>query len=343
MIGVSSYFKDYNEEYLLKCRELGAEYVFTSLQIPEDNGETVREDAERLLTYCQSIGLKVIVDVSPETLRIMNVKSYHELKSKGVDVIRLDYGFDDYDEVKLLQETFEIILNASTLNREDIKKMKEHKIDTSLLTAMHNFYPQSLTAMSFDQFVKTNSFLKNEGLRTMAFVSGDEVARYPLYEGLPTVEELRGFNSYVAGAILKEFGQLDDILIGDSFAELSSLEMLSSLEKGVFTLPVILNQNLELKDDLLNVRRDSGKSFVRLTTPRVTGIPLKHSIKRTRGSIVMLNENYGRYCGEVQINKIELPVDARANVIGYVHPEYLDIIECMNDKYKIKLEVINHG
>lgn len=37
-----------------------------------------------------------------------------------------------------------------------------------------------------------NNLLKKEGLHTSAFVVGDLVKRFPIYEGLPTVERHRG-------------------------------------------------------------------------------------------------------------------------------------------------------
>ena len=37
MLGISVYFQDYDENYLKKAAQAGAKYVFTSLQIPEED------------------------------------------------------------------------------------------------------------------------------------------------------------------------------------------------------------------------------------------------------------------------------------------------------------------
>ena len=37
MLGISVYFQDYDENYLKKAAQAGAKYIFTSLQIPEED------------------------------------------------------------------------------------------------------------------------------------------------------------------------------------------------------------------------------------------------------------------------------------------------------------------
>lgn len=43
--------------------------------------------------------------------------------------------------------------------------------------------------MGWDDFKRRNWLFKELDLRTQAFVPGDEIKRFPLYEGLPTVEK----------------------------------------------------------------------------------------------------------------------------------------------------------
>lgn len=37
MLGISVYFRDYDEQYLKEAAKVGTKYVFTSLQIPEED------------------------------------------------------------------------------------------------------------------------------------------------------------------------------------------------------------------------------------------------------------------------------------------------------------------
>lgn len=63
-----------------------------------------------------------------------------------------------------------------------------------------------------------NNLLKKEGLHTSAFVVGDLVKRFPIYEGLPTVERQRGMNPYIAAIELLHEAKVDNVFIGDSEA-----------------------------------------------------------------------------------------------------------------------------
>ena len=53
--------------------------------------------------------------------------------------------------------------------------------------------------------------------------------------------------------------------------------------------------------------------------------------------ITIDNHLMGRYCGEVQILKCDLPSDARVNVIGFVHPEYVEALESIDGSTSIRL------
>ena len=54
----------------------------------------------------------------------------------------------------------------------------------------------------------------------------------------------------------------------------------------------------------------------------------------------MENKLAGRYSGEVHIIKESLPFEARTNVIGFIHPEYIDIIDYIDAQTTIVLERI---
>jgi len=44
----------------------------------------------------------------------------------------------------------------------------------------------------------------------------------------------------------------------------------------------------------------------------------------------------GRYSGEVQLLLEELPLDARVNVIGFIHPDFIDVVKYRKPQTKIK-------
>lgn len=106
MLGISVYFQDYDENYLKKAAQAGAKYVFTSLQIPEEDYSDLDQKLPGFFELCNELGLEVIPDVSPATLEKLGIKEgdFEALKDKGFKALRLDYGFDNFDLIKKLQK-----------------------------------------------------------------------------------------------------------------------------------------------------------------------------------------------------------------------------------------------
>ena len=74
MLGISVYFQDLDLDYLEKAKECGAEYVFTSLHIPEEDYSDLEEKLPLFLKTCHNLGLKVVPDVSPVTFEKLQIK-----------------------------------------------------------------------------------------------------------------------------------------------------------------------------------------------------------------------------------------------------------------------------
>ena len=54
------------------------------------------------------------------------------------------------------------------------------------LTAGHNFYPRPETGLDAHWMQKKNEWLKQYGLKTAAFISGNGKLRGPIFAGFPT-------------------------------------------------------------------------------------------------------------------------------------------------------------
>lgn len=67
--------------YLEKMKRLNADVVFASVQIPEENAETVKENLFQAGAYIREHMQEFVVDVSPRTFRNF---SADELKRAGV-------------------------------------------------------------------------------------------------------------------------------------------------------------------------------------------------------------------------------------------------------------------
>ncbi|AZK44336.1 DUF871 family protein [Erysipelothrix rhusiopathiae] len=340
MLGISSYFKDLDYGYLEAAAAIGVKYLFTSLHIPEEDLSKLDQEMPKFLAEVKRLGLELVPDISPATFEKLGIKAndYQALKELGFTSLRLDYGFDDFEIVKALQKDFDLMLNASVVNEPYILDALEAGVDFNNISVLHNFYPKTETGLSLDYFKKINEVFIRHKIKIMAFVPGDALKRFPLYEGLPTVEKHRQCNPYLAAVELMHDCGITDILIGDSKAHLETLFYIESYMKdSIMHIPAFFSKHApSMYDKTFEVRKDLSEHVIRMLTPRIPGIPVMDNGARVRGAITIENELSGRYSGEMQICKKAFPMDARTNVIGFIHPDYVDLV-CSIDRYtKIK-------
>lgn len=325
--GISLYFSsgmEKNEALIKKASENGAKYVFTSLHIPEETGVNYRLDIYRLLTQCRKEDLNVIVDVGPETLEKLGVSKIDELRELGITHVRLDYGFDA-KEVVAISRSFHVVFNASTITEEEIARWKGLGADFSKFTACHNFYPKQFTGLSMERVKEINLRLKYLGFDTMAFVPGSLELRGPLYEGLPTVEEHRNRRDQVCLNMLELFygGSCDVVLIGDVDVKEEDWKGLKCLSEGYIELEATILPGYEfIRNTIHHDRPDSSEYIFRSQEsrqyrqdimPEASGTAI-----RKAGSICISNKKYLRYMGELEIGRVDLPLEERLNLIGEI-------------------------
>ena len=340
MFGISVYLKDMDQEYIRKAASYNAKYIFTSLHIPEEDLSNATNQIKELLSYCEKYQLHLVPDVSPVTFEKLNLAQgdFTKLSELGVQSIRLDYGFNDFNYIKDLQENFEIMLNASIINEEFILKCEAHGIDLGKITAVHNFYPKHDTGLAKSYYQKLNKVLVKYKIKILTFVIGDKLKRFPLYEGLPTIEAHRTVHPYVAAVELVRELDSTGVMIGDSMASDFALKAIDDfLVNKIITLPVYLESGaVDFYHQSLRCRRDLSDQIVRVTTPRTSGIKATNNGSRQKGNIILLNELAGRYCGELQLCKADLSFSVEGNTIGFVAPEFLPLLNYLDFEYELR-------
>jgi len=344
MLGISVYFQDLDLAYLKQASENGAVYVFTSLHIPEEDYSDLDKKLPLFLKTCTELGLKVVPDVSPVTFQKLNISpgNYHQLKEMGFEALRLDYGFDDFEVIKQLQKDFYLMLNASVIDASYLQKAKDAGIDFSRIAVTHNFYPLTETGLSKASLLIKNKMFQDFGLTIQAFVCGDEKRRFPLYEGLPTLEKHRCIPPLAAAVELLQACGVKDVLIGDSQARIETLQYIHDyMQEKILHIPCHLDKSYQcLYHQKLKIRKDQSDTVIRLLTARTKEVPVQAHIARKRGYIVMKNKLAGRYSGELQLIKKDLSYESRSNVIGFIHPEYLDLLEMIDPETIIVFETL---
>jgi len=334
-LGISIYFTYELEDILKtlnKAKENGFSYAFTSLHIPEEDTSKYVDKVKAFIKECQKLQLFPIVDVSPRALKMLGISEFKELHNLGIEHLRLDFGFS-FDEIKKLSEEFKLIFNASTLNEETYLELSKRDINFNNVYGSHNYYPKKYTALTADKVKDINHRIHSYGMKTMAFVAGDDVLRGPLFERLPTIEEQRNDDCLYNALVLDKMLNTDIILVGDFGLKEETWKQFKEYKDGYISVKCDIDDKyLNFLDYVHHDRYDNSEFFIRSSESvykykvQYPIIP-ENCIDRKPGDICVSNEKYLRYNGELEIMVKDLPKDERVNIIGKVDTKYLPFID----------------
>ncbi|SES91739.1 hypothetical protein SAMN05421676_102107 [Salinibacillus kushneri] len=353
MLGVSIYLSNHSvteqESYIQSMSKLGFTSIFTSLHIPEDNPETYKKGLVDLGKLAKTYDMELFADISPKSLDYLGFPwdNAHHLKEWGLTGLRVDYGISD-ETIAALSNKMKVALNASTITHENMEALRKNGTDFSRIEAWHNYYPRPETGLSIKDFNEKNKFLKAEGLTVMAFIPGDGEQRGPVYQGLPTIEAHRNRSSFSSFMEFHHNQWVDKILIGDPSINEDSKRQFADYRNQVVRLrakPYTTQEDIknQLQEKQTN-RLDPARDVIRSAESRQYGlighfpVQANHTGERTEGSITIDNEKYGRYQGEIQITKRNLPADEKVNVIGRVIPEDRYLLPYIKGGVAFKME-----
>lgn len=347
MIGFSCYLNDSATEqqaaYLKQMQQAGFTGVFTSLQLSEAKPEIIRQRLDQLVANCHQLGLTIMADVSAASLQRLGI-ALHDgkaIQALGLDGLRIDDGID-MTTVAALSHTMAIALNASTLSACMIDQLANAKANLCHIEAWHNFYPRPETGLDPAWFAQKNKWLHALGFKTMAFISGDAQQRGPLFAGLPTLEAHRGLLPLAAYLELRQLA-IDHVYVGDPQLSPRSIAAFQSYVHDQVLLIQVQTDNERLLHLTWHSRPDIAQKVVRLAEARLEHIfatpQPAQTDPRPRGSITLDNSAYGRYAGELQLTRCDLPADPRVNVIGKIEPSNLPLLDQIGPHQAIRFKI----
>ncbi len=125
---------------------------------------------------------------------------------------------------------------------------------------------------------------------------------------------------------------VDDVIIANAYASEEELKACASVTPGKLMFGLCLEKELtETEREILYfdrqhaIRGDISEYMIRSTWPRVVfadkAIPPANTRDLKRGDVVILNDGYSRYKGELHVVLKDMPNDGRKNVIGHI-PAY---------------------
>lgn len=331
-----------DKAYIALAAKYGFQSIFSCLlSVEETHIESAKANLRELCDYAHDHGMEVIFDVAPSIfskfgISYSDLSFFHEI---GADGIRLDEGFDGHTEAMMTYNPFglKLCINASA-GTKYLDHICSYHPKRDILTSCHNFYPQRYTGLSFEHFMQCNRDLKALQMPIGAFVSSQEECTFgpwPVYEGLCTLEEHRDLPIDLQVRHLIALDTIDEILVGNAYASEAELKAMAKYNTGKLSFAIELEYELSDTERAIVfehphfIRGDVSAYMLRSTMPRIEyakhAIAPQNTRDLKRGDIVVVNENYGRYKGELHIVLRDMKNKGDKNVVGHLrsHEEIL--------------------
>lgn len=301
-LGISLYpehsTKEKDMAYISAAARHGFSRIFTCLLSVNRPKEEIVAEFKEIINHAKDNNMEVILDVAPAVFDQLGI-SYSDLSffaELGADGIRLDVGFDGLTEAKM-------------------------------------------TNNPYDYFIRCSERFKKHGIRSAAFITSHaaNIGPWDINDGLCTLEEHRNLPIEVQAKHLWATGLIDDVIIGNAYASEEELEKLGNLNRYMLQLKVhFVDEATEVEKRAtlqeLHVRRgDITEYMVRSTEVRKKykdyDFPVRESVLQERGQVVIGNNSFGKYKGELQIILKEMPIDERKNIVGTIAEEELFLLD----------------
>ncbi len=343
-----------DKEYIRLAAKYGFTRIFTCLLSVDGEKEKIVQEFKDIIQCANEQGMQVIADVAPNIFQELGI-SYHDLsffKDLGAYGIRLDEGFSGSEESIMTYNPhnlkIEINISSGTKYLDNIASFLPNMDN---LIGCHNFYPHRFTGLSYQHFIKCSEQVKQHGIRTAAFVGShaeNTFGPWPVSEGLCTLEEHRELPIAVQAKHLFATGLIDDVIIANAYASEEELAALSSLQPAMLTFDIEFSEEatpLEQKivlDEFHFNRGDVSEYMLRSTQSRVKykneGFPPHTTKDIKRGDIIIDNDLYGRYKGELQVALKDMPNSGRTNVVGRIVEEEVFLLDYVKawDKFSFR-------
>lgn len=263
-----------------------------------------------------------------------------------------------------------IEFNATIMSGEYINSLIEAGANTNNIITGHNFYPQRYCGMKWEKYLKTNADLKKHDLEITTFVTSHNEPTCGVWDaknGLCTVEMMRDWTLDEQVRLLLVAGNVDTILIGNACASEEELQKANEAIAQIKvdeSLPIVKimmdfgaptdrfypqykirvtpceNISENEREILFDVfpHSDVGDASEWIWRSRMARF-LRKEIQFKEydnecfqiGDVVMVNENYKHYAGEVQIVLQPIINDGTRNLIGKVSDRELLMLRLMKD------------
>lgn len=359
------------DKYLAIASKYGFTKVFTSMFSVEGTKEEVVDYFKNFTAIAHKYGMVVSGDCNGMFFDKMGATEtdLSVFVEMGIDIIRMDFSFNDERDAVLINNKEGIKIEMSTAMIPVIESAIQNGANVENISTCHNFYPQRYSAPTLESINKTNEYWKAKNIPVAIFISSQEKGTHgpwPVSDGLPTVEAHRNISLAAQLKHCMSLKNVDEVIIGNAYASEEELKACAEvMEKAYINVPIDPSMGM-LKDYLphgdiqripFNVKFDEGitdlekeiaadypthadmgdclnytlrSRFTRFIYGRQS-IPARDCDQTvfTRGDVVIVNDNCKHYRGEVQIVLKDMEVDGQRNLIGRIADEELMILDHM--------------
>lgn len=341
-----------DKEYILLAKKYGFERIFTCLLSVNKPKEVIVKEYKDIIGYANSLGFEVILDVAPSIFDQLDI-SYDNLEffyNLGASGIRLDVGFDGNKEAMLTFNPYQLAIEINMSNDVAyVDNILTYQANKPFLYGCHNFYPQKGTGLPYDFFEKCTCRFKKYGLRTAAFITSHHgsIGPWNINDGLCTLEMHRNLPIDIQAKHLFATNLIDDVIIGNAYASEEELKSLSLIDKYQIELDVVVDENVSnIEEEIMfneqHFRRgDITHEVIRSTEVRKKYassdiVPCINGSFFKRGTILIGNNNFGKYKGELQI-ALQNTHDLRKNKVGEIVEEEKILLDFIHPWTKFRL------
>ena len=339
---------DEQSAYLKRGAENGFSRLFIAFLGVEPNPPRLREVFGPILKLAKALNYEISCDVNQEVLKGVSGEArfgQYDLslfKELGIDILRLDLGMSEFEETFFIKNPYgiKVELNMS-MDIDHVSNLLALGAPKERILGCHNYYPHAYTGLSLEHFKKCTAIWTPHHLRTAAFISTQSPLKYgpwPVCDGLPTLEMHRHLPMTTQLKHYLAMDVIDDVLIGDAFAIDEELVALGKVNRERLDFKVAWHPDLspdfrKLFNNPLSRRPDINDYLVRSVEGRLffcnTDIQPFNTVDIKRGDVLIDNNLYGQYRGEIQIALKDMKNSGRTNVVGHIVDHEIFLIDLL--------------
>lgn len=320
-------------EYIEKMAKSSFTGVFLTMKYFEESKEVLYDRIKTIVDICKPLGLEIMLEIRKEVMNELGLSmDAATIRSFGTDGVKLTGEFDA-PFISALSKEMRVGVSAGHVQCLDIKGLYDGGANFDQIEAWYTFYRRPETGLSKSFMESNNQTIRHLGFKIFAFICGDDDEFRVKTTSSPTLEVHRGRHPLYAAIDLVEDMGIDGIYIGDAMiTERTMVQFKQYQDQNLLVLyaDVLDEEYFEYVKGIYQNRIDEAENVIssedRTLFTKEKILP-RYLISRPRGAVTLDNMRYKNHTGEFQINKVDMPVSDKVNVVAQIREKDIDILD----------------